>query len=482
MAQEFTKAQLIAEYSQKLIDGNAALFAGAGLSVAAGFVNWKELLREIAADLGLTVDKEHDLIAVAQYHENDRRNRTKLNEKLILELTRDAEPTENHRLIAQLPIATVWTTNYDQLLEDAFKAQRKRVDVKRRPEDVSQWRPGTDVVIFKMHGDVDQPEKAVLTKRDYETYEEQRQLFAIRLKADLVSYSFLFLGFSFTDPNIDYILSRVKSLTRGAPRQHYCILKRPTLPPNATPAQQAEHDYESTKLALRVEDLKEFAVQTLLIDNYSEVTDVLRELNRRAFKRNVFVSGSAVIGTDEFDIKRLTRFSRELGRRLIEEHRNLVSGYGFGVGAPLLEGALRGADLSASSLGQRLILRPFPRTVDETQRDEVYQEWRRNMVSLAGFAIFLSGNRYIPGSTTETELSEGVVKEFNLSTQPPIFCTPIPVGASGFQAKVLWDKVMGDFGTYYRDPALRPVMETLGDPARSDAELLDAIMRIIEGA
>ena len=51
------KAQFIREYSKSLVDGNAALFVGAGLSQAAGFVNWKELLREIAADLGLEVEQ-----------------------------------------------------------------------------------------------------------------------------------------------------------------------------------------------------------------------------------------------------------------------------------------------------------------------------------------------------------------------------------------------------------------------------------------
>ena len=55
-------------YVQALKDHNAAVFAGAGLSIPAGMVNWQELLKDIATDIGLDVSKEPDLISVAQFH------------------------------------------------------------------------------------------------------------------------------------------------------------------------------------------------------------------------------------------------------------------------------------------------------------------------------------------------------------------------------------------------------------------------------
>lgn len=99
------------QYLKALYEGEAAIFAGAGLSRSAGFVDWKGLIREVAEDLGLDVDKESDLVALAQYHHNDRNNRTWLNQKLIEEFTQDAALTENHRLIANLPVHTIWTTS-----------------------------------------------------------------------------------------------------------------------------------------------------------------------------------------------------------------------------------------------------------------------------------------------------------------------------------------------------------------------------------
>ncbi|AJQ94873.1 hypothetical protein [Gynuella sunshinyii] len=41
------------DYMKDLNEGTAAIFAGAGLSIPAGFVNWQELMSEIAYDLGL---------------------------------------------------------------------------------------------------------------------------------------------------------------------------------------------------------------------------------------------------------------------------------------------------------------------------------------------------------------------------------------------------------------------------------------------
>jgi hypothetical protein len=35
----------VTEYLAELIEGNAAIFAGAGLSVPAGYVDWRALLR-----------------------------------------------------------------------------------------------------------------------------------------------------------------------------------------------------------------------------------------------------------------------------------------------------------------------------------------------------------------------------------------------------------------------------------------------------
>ncbi|MDC4865530.1 hypothetical protein NQ912_18445, partial [Acinetobacter baumannii] len=63
-----TKATLIKNLVKELQADNLAIFAGAGLSKPAGYVDWKNLLKEVAEELELDIDKESDLVALAQYH------------------------------------------------------------------------------------------------------------------------------------------------------------------------------------------------------------------------------------------------------------------------------------------------------------------------------------------------------------------------------------------------------------------------------
>jgi hypothetical protein len=202
----------ITEYLGELVEGNAALFAGAGLSVAAGYVDWRKLIRPLAVELELDIDLESDLVAVAQFHVNaSGYNRHKLHKAVIEALSSDNPPTENHRLLARLPIRTWWTTNYDKLIENALRDVGKVVDVKSAVPQLATTRPHRDARIYKMHGDVDRPDEAVATRDDYERYSIDRGAFITALAGDLVSKTFLFLGFSFTDPNLDQVLSRVQA-------------------------------------------------------------------------------------------------------------------------------------------------------------------------------------------------------------------------------------------------------------------------------
>ena len=112
----------VREIVKELNEDNLALFLGAGFSVPSGFVSWKELLRQISVEIGLDVDKEADLVSLAQYHCNENAgNRHKLSQVIIDEFSRDASLSENHTIISKLPIKEYWTTNYDKLIDLAKK-------------------------------------------------------------------------------------------------------------------------------------------------------------------------------------------------------------------------------------------------------------------------------------------------------------------------------------------------------------------------
>lgn len=75
-----SKNELIRNYTKAIREGNAAIFGGAGLSRTSGFVDWKGLLKPLAADIKLDINKEHDLLSIAQYYRNQRRTRHGINQ------------------------------------------------------------------------------------------------------------------------------------------------------------------------------------------------------------------------------------------------------------------------------------------------------------------------------------------------------------------------------------------------------------------
>lgn len=72
------------DFVEAIHDQNAAIFAGAGLSIPAGMVDWRGLLRKVAKEVGLDVDRESDLIAVAQYHLNEHGSRHKIHQEITV--------------------------------------------------------------------------------------------------------------------------------------------------------------------------------------------------------------------------------------------------------------------------------------------------------------------------------------------------------------------------------------------------------------
>ena len=258
------ESEFLREFTRELHNKNAAVFAGAGLSMAVGYLDWKGMLKDVIRDLRLNPDTEHDLVTLAQYYCNQAGgNRTRLAQTIFNQFGTTKLPTENHRILAGLPIHTFWTTNYDKLIEKALEGAKKVPDVKHTTKQLTLTRSDRDVAVYKMHGDADHAADAVISKEDYEAYNTKMEPFVSALRGDLIEKTFLFLGFSFTDPNIDYILSRVRVRYEGNQRQHYCIQKN--VPRNKGES-VADFKYRQLKQHYFIQDLKPLVSGLISVD------------------------------------------------------------------------------------------------------------------------------------------------------------------------------------------------------------------------
>jgi tetratricopeptide (TPR) repeat protein len=252
-----------------------ALFAGAGLSMPAGFVDWKGLLRDLANEIGINIDKENNLLAIAQEYVHFVGGRGSVNQTIMNEFTRKVELTENHMIIARLNIGTFWTTNFDTLLEESLRKTSRRPDVKHTVSQLSLTLPYNDVIVYKMHGDVSIPHETILTKQDFENYFEHRAAFLNILIAQLITKTFVFIGISFNDPNIMYVLDKVYELLESGQRRHWYFIKKLT----KGETQTAEEFNEQHSLQQGfIEKLKTFSLMPVWIDDYTEITSILQEL------------------------------------------------------------------------------------------------------------------------------------------------------------------------------------------------------------
>lgn len=461
-------------YTKAIKENNAAIFAGAGLSIPAGFVNWKNLLRDIAADLKLDIDKENDLIAIAQYHYNEKgNNRHRLNQLLIDEFTQGTSVTQNHRILAALPIQTYWTSNYDKLIEKAIEEEGKTPDTKITQENLSTNIPRRDSIVYKMHGDVSLPDQAILTKDDYEGYNEKRPLFTTALQGDLVAKTFLFVGFSFDDPNLEYILSRIRILLGQNQRDHYCFFKRINRKDFLT---DADFHYAEIKQELKVKDLRRYSINALLIEDYDDITRVLSAIQKKVLRSNIFISGAAKVYDPRTEREALS-FVHKLSYSISSKGYKIVSGVGYGIGSAVINGATEYVfSTKYRHLDDALVLRPFPQVVTGTKsKEERNLEYRQEMMKHAGLALFIFGNK--DDEKGSWKISNGMIEEFELAIKQGVI--PIPVGATGYASEELWKRVMTSPSLYPKNSDLMDVLNKIGDNSLNDDDLINQILKAI---
>ncbi len=451
----------IQDYVRDLNENTAAIFAGAGLSIPAGFVNWQDLMSEIAQDLELNVTHETDLVSLAQFHVNENQTRSKINRKILEEFTEETEETTNHGIISRLPISSVWTTNYDKLIERAFNKANKITDIKIFNEDLLCNKPKRDAVIYKMHGDVSHPDSAIITKEQYEQYHQTHEPFVNALTGELITKTFLFIGFSFTDPNLDYILSRLNFRFSKSKRQHYCLVKKPELGDNLNP-DQASLDYNLRKQQLVINDLKRYGIKSLLIDSYQEITDILTEIENRYKKKTIFISGSAE-SYYPYEKNDAVGFIHLLSKRIIESNFRIVNGFGWGVGSSVINGSLEAIYEKPLRYSEsQLVLKPFPQFESGSKKlPQLWEDYRYKMISLSGISLFLFGNKNKNDSLID---ANGVIREFEISFELGNIC--IPVGCTGHASKVIMETIMETPEKYFLNHiVVIPFLERLNDPS-----------------
>ncbi len=129
----------------------------------------------------------------------------------------------------------VFTANYDDLLEEAFKQAR----VQRRPVitdgDIPLMRRGGNVVnLVKLYGDLEQPKTVVLDRESYERFFTERPQMVKLLEVELARSTILYLGWSHQDPHFNLLFGQLLHHYGSMMRPGYAVMF------GVTEAQRAE--------------------------------------------------------------------------------------------------------------------------------------------------------------------------------------------------------------------------------------------------
>ncbi len=154
---------------------------------------------------------------------------TKFGRVQLIEAIRNAlhsdvvEPGSAHIAFAQLPFETIYTTNFDLLLEEANtqikKPYRSLVGELQMP---FHGGPLTTNIV-KMHGDLRHEEHMIVTQEDYDKYLTEYPVICTHLSAMLITRTALFIGYSLSDPDFQHIREVIRSRLGRFERMSYIV-------------------------------------------------------------------------------------------------------------------------------------------------------------------------------------------------------------------------------------------------------------------
>ena len=189
-------------------------------------------------------------------------------------------------------------------------------------------------------------------------------------------------------------------------------------------------------------------------------------------RKIVFISGSAYEYGRFGDTGKA--FIRDLSKNLLKNDFQLVSGFGSGVGAYIIEGAMEEIYLERKEkIGTQLQVYPFPFAESGSHSEIIKTTYREDMISQADVVIFLFGNKLEDISVKE---ADGMLKEFEIARANKAVL--IPVGVSGYISEKLWNTIITQYDDFFETRENFELYRQLGDPYTDPDQLIDIIIQI----
>lgn len=210
----------ILQLQEAMKQNRLVVFVGAGASASVGVPTWPKLIQSFKPELPPELYDEGDPLKTAEVYRELRGDVEYLSHVKKVLRSGEVSCCAVHDAIMHLNPCHIVTTNYDDLLEQAAVQNNKQYYVVAKDEDLPLNKG--ERMIIKMHGDF-LNNNIVLTENDYYDYRSNFPLINSFLMSLFATKVVLFVGFSFSDINLKFILRQVSNVLGNKMQRVYLL-------------------------------------------------------------------------------------------------------------------------------------------------------------------------------------------------------------------------------------------------------------------
>ncbi|EGD43166.1 hypothetical protein NBCG_02520 [Nocardioidaceae bacterium Broad-1] len=237
---------------------STAVLLGAGVSIPSGAPSWTALKDQLVRRLDPNLKLDADLPLVSEILERQVGRRALIEETIKLV---DVEPIGGIRSFPKFPWKSIYTTNYDRLIEKSAEAAGIEYATIRSRFDLPALEQRSLLPIFKLHGCISQDRvfgdssSLILTKGDYRKVRSWKEDLLRRMQIDMESGKVLILGHSLTDPHLDEMVDEIVTLQDEIGLRNRVAILLFSAP------REIQEMYESRGISVTVGDIDAFVAE-----------------------------------------------------------------------------------------------------------------------------------------------------------------------------------------------------------------------------
>jgi hypothetical protein len=217
------------QYIRKIItaknNDNLAIFIGAGISKTSEtstfkLPEWKDIIKDLKREIK---EKDgNDFLKIAQWYYNAV-GEDNYYKKISEYFPSNIAPSRVHEQIFNINPHIIITTNWDTILENAIRKRGYVFDVISNDDELIN--STFQHKLIKMHGDF-RHRNIIFKEDDYLDYSNKFPLIENQIKGILSTHAILFLGYSYNDINLKFIIQWIQSHSTKIPDMYFVTLKK----------------------------------------------------------------------------------------------------------------------------------------------------------------------------------------------------------------------------------------------------------------